>query len=82
MIASEKLTLIIAAWILLVLLITKDTDVELFFVLVFIGVLIVRALAEVFIGTNLKFRMNLVIYVFIVVFIFIVGNKILTILQT
>jgi len=81
MIASEKLTLIIAAWILLVLLITKDSDLELFFVLVFIGVLIVRALSEVFIGATLKFRMNLVIYVFIVVFVFIVGSKIITILQ-
>jgi hypothetical protein len=81
MIASEKLTLIITSWILLVLFITKDTDLELFFVLVFIGVLIVRALAEVFIGTNLKFRMNIIIYIFIIVFIFIVGNKIIMVLQ-
>ena len=81
MIASEKLTLVIAGWILLVLLLTKDTDLELFFVLVFIGVLIVRALAEVFIGTGLKFRMNLMIYVFIIVFTVIVGNKIIMILQ-
>jgi hypothetical protein len=81
MIASEKLALVIAFWILLVLLITKDTDLELFFVLIFIGVLIVRALADVFISTTLKFRMNLIIYLFIIVFIFIVGNKIITILQ-
>lgn len=82
MITSEKITLIIALWILLVLLITKDTDLELFFVLVFIGVLIIRALTDVFITTTLKHRMNLLIYAFIIVFIIIVGNKIITIVNT
>jgi hypothetical protein len=81
LITSEKITLIITLWILLVLLITQDTDLELFFVLIFIGVLIIRALADVFIPKTLKFRMNLVIYGFIIVFIVIVGNKIITILK-
>lgn len=82
MITSEKVTLVIALWILLVLLITKDTDLELFFVLIFIGVLIIRALLDVFITTTLKHRMNLLIYVFIIVFIVIVGNKIITIVNS
>jgi hypothetical protein len=82
MIISEKITLIIALWILLALLITRDTDFELFFVLVFIGVLIIRALTDVFITTTLKHRMNLLIYAFIIVFIIIVGNRIITIVNT
>jgi hypothetical protein len=82
MITSEKITLVIALWILLVLLLTKDTDLELFFVLIFIGVLIVRALTDVFITTTLKHRMNLLIYIFILIFIIIVGNKIITIVST
>lgn len=81
MITSEKITLVIAFWVLLVLLITKDTDFELFFVLIFIGFLIIRALSDVFIPANLKFRMNLIIYVFIIIFIFIVGRKIITIVK-
>lgn len=81
MITSEKITLVIALWILLVLLITKDTDLELFFVLIFIGVLIIRALTDVFITTALKHRMNLLIYVFLFIFIIIVGNKIITIVN-
>jgi hypothetical protein len=80
MLISEKITLVITLWILLVLLITNDTDLELFFVLIFIGVLIIRALTDVFITTTLKHRMNLFIYLFIVVFMVIVGNKIITIL--
>jgi len=82
MILSEKITLIIALWILLALLITKDADLELFFVLIFIGILIIRALIDIFISTPLKRRMNIVIYVFIIVFIAIVGNKIITIINS
>jgi hypothetical protein len=82
MLISEKITLVIALWILLVLLITNDTDLELFFVLIFIGVLIIRALTDVFITTTLKHRMNLLIYIFVIIFVVIVGNKIITIVNT
>ena len=82
MILSEKITLLIALWILLALLITKDVDLELFFVLIVIGILIIRALIDIFISTPLKHRMNLIIYVFIIVFIIIVGNKIITIINS
>jgi hypothetical protein len=82
MLISEKITFIIALWILMALLITGDTDFELFFVLIFIGVLIVRALSDVFITKTLKFRMNLIIYLFIIIFIVIIGNKIITIVNS
>jgi hypothetical protein len=78
---SEKITLVIALWILIALLVTGDADFELFFVIIFIGVLIIRALTDAYITTTLKFRMNLIIYVFIIVFIVIVGNKIITIVN-
>ena len=81
MITSEKITLAIALWILLALLLTNDTDLELFFVLIFIGVLIIRALTDVYITTTLKHRMNILIYIFLAVFIAIVGNKIITIIN-
>lgn len=81
MITSEKIALAIALWILIAFIITKDTDFELFFVIVFIGVLIIRALTDVFITTTLKHRMNIIIYIFVIVFAFIVGNKIITILN-
>ena len=81
MITSEKIVLVITLWILIALIITKDTDFELFFVIVFIGVLITRALTDVFITTTLKHRMNILIYIFIIIFSIIVGNKIITILN-
>jgi hypothetical protein len=81
MLMSEKITLIIAIWILIVLLITGNTNLEIFFILIFIGVLIIRELSDIFTTTNLKDRMNLFIYFFIIIFIVIVGQKVLTILN-
>ena len=80
MFMSEKITLVIAGWILLVLFITGDSNLEIFFILIFIGVLIVRELTDVFTTTNLKDRMNIFIYLFILVFILIVGKKIISVL--
>jgi len=80
MLISEKITLVIAGWILLVLFITGDSNFEIFFILIFIGVLIVRELTDVFTTINLKDRMNIFIYLFILVFILIVGKKIISVL--
>ena len=80
MFMSEKITLIIAGWIILVLFITGDSNLEIFFILIFIGVLIVRELTDVFTTINLKDRMNIFIYLFILVFILIVGKKIISVL--
>jgi len=80
MMMSEKITLVIAGWILLVLFITGDSNFEIFFILIFIGVLIVRELTDVFTTNNLKDRMNIFIYLFILVFILIVGKKIISVL--
>ena len=54
MFMSEKITLIIAGWIILVLFITGDSNLEIFFIMIFIGVLIVRELTDVFTTINLK----------------------------
>ena len=77
---SEKITLIIMAWILVVLCITGDANLEIFFILIFIGVLIVRLLTDVFTTSNIKERMDMFIYIFIIIFIVIVGKNIINIL--
>ena len=77
---SEKITLIIMAWILVVLCITGDANLEIFFILIFIGVLIVRLLTDMFTTSNIKERMDMFIYIFIIIFIVIVGKNIINIL--
>ena len=80
MLMSEKITLVVAAWILIAFFITGDTDLEVFFILIFIGVLITRQLTDVFTTSNLKDRIDIFIYVFIILFVVIVGKKIINIL--
>ena len=75
MLLSEKVTLATAGWILIVLIITGDANLEIFFVMIFIGVLIIRELTDVFTTSNLKDRMNIIIYIFIIIFMVIVGKE-------
>lgn len=81
MLLSEKITLIIAVWILLMMIITGEGNLEIFFILIFIGVLIIRELTDIFTSSDLKQRMNLFIYLFLFLFIIIVGNKVISILN-
>ena len=76
---SEKITLFVAAWILVALFITGDADLEIFFILIFIGMLIAREFTDRFTTVHLKHRMNIFIFVFIVVFIVLVGKRIINI---
>jgi len=77
---SEKITVVFSAWTIAMLFLTGDENLEIFFVLIFIGVLVTRELTDVFAPSNLKDRMNSFIYIFLIIFIVIVGKKIITIL--
>ena len=81
MLISEKIALAIAGWILVVLFITGEANLEIFFILIFIGVLIIRELTDVFTTINLKDRMNMFIYIFLLIFIVIVGKNIISIIS-
>ena len=78
---SEKITIILSVWILFIFIITGDANLEIFFILIFIGILIVRELTDIFTTSGLKDRMNVFIYIFLIIFIVIVGRKILDILN-
>jgi len=81
MLLSEKITVFIGLWILFVMIVTGEGNLEIFFILIFIGVLIIRELSDIFTTTDLKQRMNLFIYLFLMVFILIVAKKIISILS-
>jgi len=78
---SEKIALVLSFWILLIFIITGDANLEIFFILVFIGVLIVKELTDIYTTSNLKDRINIFIYIFLIIFIIIVGRKIIDILN-
>ena len=79
MLLSEKLSIIIAVWIIIALFATGFGNLEVFFILVFIGVLVVRELSDVYSPVHIKDRLNVFIYIFLFVFVVIVGKKIISI---
>jgi len=77
---TEKITLIITAWIVVVFFITGDTDLEIYFVLIFMGVLVVRELTDVFTTDIIKEKMDFFIYMFLIVFIVLFIKTIINLL--
>lgn len=81
MLTSEKITLVITTWILILLFITGDTDLETFFVLIFIGILVVKELTDIFTSKHFKLRMNIFISVFLIIYVVIIAQRIINILD-
>ncbi len=80
MLISEKITMFIAAWMVFILIVTLDAKLEIFFILIFIGFLTVKVFVDRFTFTRLKNRMNIFIFVFFIVFMIIIGKKIISFL--
>ena len=78
---SEKITLFVAVWIIVALFITGNADLEIFFVLIFVGMLIVKEFTDRFTTVHIRHRMNIFIYIFAIVFIVIIGEKIISLLD-
>lgn len=75
---TEKITLIIIVWTLFSFFITNDADIEIFFVLIFIGLIVVKQITDEFTTLHLKKRMTIFIIVFLIASIIIIAQKILT----
>jgi len=74
---SEKITLFVAVWVVVMLFVTGDANVEIFIILIFVGLLIAKEITDRFTDIRLKHRMNVFIFVFIIVFLVIAGKKII-----
>lgn len=79
---DAQITLIITGWIVIMFFITataKDAGVDVFLILSFLGALTIVELADEFTSAHLKKRMNVFIFLFLIVFIMIVAKKIISI---
>jgi len=81
MLMSEKITLYIVAWMIFLLFIASDTGLEIFFILIIIGFIIIKELTDRFTTSNLKFKMNAFIFIFMIVFIILIITRIINILE-
>jgi len=78
---SDTITITLVIWIIFLFFITGDTELEVFFVLIFIGMLVVKELTDELITMPLKHRMDGLIYILLLDFIWIIGEKIINILN-
>ena len=78
---SEKIALILSIWVVFLFFITSETQIEILFVLTFIGMLIVKELSDEYTTRNLKMRMNVFISIFLIAYIAIIAQKIINILD-
>jgi len=76
---SEKITMVLSIWVLLLIFITYTTSLEIFFILIFIGTLVTKELTDEFTAPNLKKRLNIFIIIFLIAFIAIISQKIINI---
>jgi len=75
---SEKIALTLIMWILLMFFITRESDLETFFILILIGMLIVKEFSYEYISTRFINRLNIFIFIFVIVFIAIEVKKIIS----
>jgi hypothetical protein len=77
---SEKITIVLSLWVVLLIFITYVTSLEVFFILIFIGTLVTKELTDYYTSYNLKFRLNIFVVVFLIIFTAIISQKIINIL--
>jgi len=75
-------TLAFSLWIILSNLITIQTDTEILFIIILIGFLIIQELSQNNITLNFQKRLNILLVIFLMVFIVIVADKIQMILTS
>jgi len=76
---SEKITLCLAAWMIIVLFITSDVELEIFFILILIGLIVIKEVSNQFSVKALKFKMNVFILFLLLTFFVLIARRIINI---
>ena len=78
---GPHLLFVIAIWILLVFAFTIMAEVEIFIIVVIIGILALKVLTEQFIDPQIKKRMNILFYIFFIIFALFMVLRIINIVH-
>jgi hypothetical protein len=76
------IALALSIWIIASYFITFQGDSQLLFILIFIGFLIITELSQEYISKNFQKRLNILLFIFFMVFLFIIAEKIAIILHS
>ena len=77
MLITEKIILFMSLWISVSLLITTESQFEIFLILILIGFVIIKEITNPFIVGKIKFKLNLFILIFLIMFILVIFNRII-----
>ncbi|VVB59240.1 Uncharacterised protein [uncultured archaeon] len=69
---DKHIFLLLIGWILIMFVLTSNSDVTLFIILIIIGILVIRELATQFITIDFKKRLNIIIIIFLIIYILII----------
>lgn len=81
LVVSEKITVLIITATLLLFLITNPAELEIFLVLLYLSLLIIKELIDEFTPVHVKKRLNYFIIIFFIIFVAIIAERIITILN-
>lgn len=80
MIILDKIVIILAIWMIILLFILDQVDFEVYFILVLLGFLFIIESTERFTTKKVKQRLRIILIVFIMIFIAFSVKKIITFL--
>jgi hypothetical protein len=77
MLISEKIILFMSLWIAFSIIITNESQIEIFFILILFGFVIIKEIANPFIIGKIKLKLNLFILFFLIIFSIVIVNRII-----
>ena len=78
MVITEKIVIILAIWILISLFATPNDELDIFFVLITIGFIAIKEFTSPFTTIQIRHKLNILLYPFIIISILLIGAKIIS----
>ncbi len=78
---AEKIALILILWIILIYVMTSVDDIDIFFIFVYLGILLMKVFSTDYVSSRLKQKINVFVIAFLVIFIIVIARRILTIVN-
>lgn len=76
---SEKIAILLILWIIFIYMLTGINDIDIFFIFVYLGILLMKVFSTEYISSQLKKRINVFTVAFLFIFIIIIIRRIITI---
>ena len=81
MLIENKITVLVMFWTYLVYVITGGEQIELFFILILIGLIIIKELVQPYVTSTMRKKLNLFIFSFLLIFCFVIGIRIIPLID-